>query len=110
MSMVDNIFAQAAQQQCDFYNRIAEYKEKEAVYDLVAAKQIQENTLLIKRNIEQHLRPSMTLQIALMRSPDSEWIAAYGDCQAAGPTPDLACQAFDILWTKGSDTQLGELT
>lgn len=110
MSLVDNIFAQAAEQQCALYNRIAEYKEKEAGYDLLASKQVHDNTIAVAKSIQQQMRPSMMIRPLITRMADGEWVASYGDCQAAGPTPDLACQAFDVLWVKGSDTQLGELT
>ena len=101
MSLADNIFAQAAQQQVGLYNRIAEYKEQEATYDLVTAKQTYENTLLIKRNIEQQGRPTAVLRPMVTRD-GNEWVAAYYECQGRGPTPELACQSFDAAWLKGN--------
>jgi len=97
MSMIDGIFAHAAQQQTAMYNRIAEYEEARALNDLFVSKQALENVGLVKRQFEQQLRPSIMLRPVITRESD-EWVASYGDLQARGPTPDLAYLAFDSAW------------
>ena len=97
MSMIDGIFAHAAQQQTAMYNRIAEYEEERALSDLLVSKQALENIRLVKRQFEQQLRPSIILKPVITREND-EWVASYGDLQARGPTADLAYLAFDSAW------------
>jgi hypothetical protein len=101
MSLVDNIFAQAAQQQVALYNRVAEYKEQEAAYDLLRAKEMAGNATLMKKQLELQLRPSIVLKPALSRE-GTDWVAIYGDCEGRGPTPELAFQSFDAMWLKGN--------
>lgn len=97
MSMIDGIFAHAAQQQTAMYNRIAEYEEARALNDLLISKQALENVGLVKRQFEQQLRPAVMLKPIITREGD-EWVASYGDVQARGLTPDLAYSAFDAAW------------
>jgi hypothetical protein len=100
MSLADKI-AQAAQQQTELLNQIAEYRKAEAAYSLLAAEQIHKNILLIKRNIEQQARPTLMLRPMVIRDGE-EWVASYYECQGRGPTPELACQSFDAAWLKGN--------
>jgi len=97
MSMIDGVFAHAAQNQVAMYNRIAEYEEARALNDLLTAKQALENVGLVKRQFEQQLRPAIVLRPVLTYE-GGEWVASYGDLQARGPTPDLAYTAFDSAW------------
>jgi len=97
MSMIDGVFAHAAQNQVAMYNRIAEYEEARALNDLFVSKQALENVGLVKRQFEQQLRPAVMLR-PLLTLEGNEWVANYGDLQARGPTPDLAYLAFDSAW------------
>lgn len=96
---IDNIFAFGAQQQVEMYNRIASYKEKQAAHEMLASKVLHENSQLALRHTIQAMRPTMMLRPLVARSDDGGWTATYGECQGSGPTPDLACQDFDIQWT-----------
>lgn len=97
MSLIDGVFAHAAQNQVAMYNRIAEYEEARALNDFLVSKQALENVGLVKRQFEQQLRPSIILRPVITREGD-EWVASYGDLEARGPTPDLAYLAFDAAW------------
>jgi hypothetical protein len=99
---IDNIFAFAAQQQTECYNRIAAYKEKEAAHALLVAKIMHENAQLSLKHTQQALRPTMMLRPNLVREGD-EWVASHYEVQGRGPTPDLACQAFDAAWMGRSE-------
>lgn len=95
---IDDIFAFGAQQQVDCYNRIAGYKEKEAAHAMLVAKIMHENAQLSLKHTQQALRPTMMLRPELTREGDM-WIASYHDVRGTGPTPDIACQDFDAIWT-----------
>jgi hypothetical protein len=97
MSMIDGVFAHAAQNQVAMYNRIAEYEEARALNDLLTARQALENVGLVKRQFDQQLRPAVILR-PLLTLEGNEWVASYGDLQARGPMPDLAYTAFDSAW------------
>ena len=97
-SQIDNIFAFGAQQQCEAYNRIAAYKEKQAAHELLIAQAAHENVQLMVLHTKQNLRPSILVRALVTRDGD-EWVASHGECQGRGPTPDLAYQDFDAKWT-----------
>jgi len=97
MSMIDGVFAHAAQNQVAMYNRIAEYEEARALNDLLTSRQALENLGLARRQFEQQLRPAIVLR-PVLTCESNEWVASYGDLQARGPTPDLAYLAFDSAW------------
>jgi len=97
MSEIDNIFAFGAQQQCEAYNRIAAYKEKQAAHELLTAQIMHENAQLSLAHTKQALRPSLMIRSMLTRDGD-EWVITHGECQGRGPTPDLAAQDFDAKW------------
>jgi hypothetical protein len=97
MSNIDNIFAFAAQQQTEAYNRIAAYKEKQAAHELLTAQIQHENAQLMLQHTKQILRPSIMLR-PLLTQEDNEWVATHADCKGRGPTPDLAYQDFDVNW------------
>jgi len=98
MSEIDNIFSFGAQQQCESYNRIAAYKEKQAAHELLIAQAAHENVQLMLQHTHQNLQPSILMRAQITRDGD-EWVASYGECQGRGPSPDLACQDFDTKWT-----------
>lgn len=97
-SQIDNIFAFGAQQQCEAYNRIAAYKEKQAAHELLIAQAAHENVQLMVLHTKQNLRPSILVRALVTRDGD-EWVASHGECQGRGPTPDFACRDFDTKWT-----------
>jgi len=97
-SQIDGIFAFGAQQQCEAYNRIAAYKEKQAAHELLIAQAAHENVQLMVLHTKQNLRPSILIRALITRDGD-EWVASHGECQGRGPTPDLAYQDFDAKWT-----------
>ena len=97
MSEIDNIFAFAAQQQTEAYNRIAAYNEKQSAHELLAAQIAHENIQLMQKQALQYLRPCIMLKPIVTRDGD-EWVARHGDVEGRGPTPDLAYQAFDAAW------------
>lgn len=97
-SQIDNIFTFGAQQQCEAYNRIAAYKEKQAAHELLIAQAAHENVQLMLLHTKQNLRPSILMRALIARDGD-EWVASHGECQGRGPTPDLAYQDFDAKWT-----------
>ncbi len=109
MSTIENTFLLAAHEQCAHYNRVAEFKEQEAAWEVLAAKlaheraEIDKQTAeLNKRQVENWLRPSVVLRPDLSYDGD-EFVARHGACVASGPTPELAYQAFDRAWIGDTD-------
>jgi len=98
MSNIDDIFAFSAQQQCEAYNRISAYKEKQAAHELLIAQAAHENVQLIVQHTKQNLRPSVLMRVQVSRDGDG-WVATHGECQGHGPSPDSACQDFDTKWS-----------
>jgi hypothetical protein len=97
MSDIDNIFAFAAQQQTEMYNRIAAYKEKQAAHELLTAQVAHESAQLAQQHTKQMLRPSIMMRPHLSRDGD-DWVASHGECQGRGPSPELAYQDFDAVY------------
>lgn len=97
MSEIDNIFAFAAQQQTEAYNRIAAYKEKQAAHELLMAQIQHETVQLAQQHVKQTLRPSLLLRPHLSRDGDT-WVASHGECQGRGSSPELAYQDFDAIY------------
>jgi len=94
---IEEIFAFAAQQQVEMYNRIAAYKEKEAAHQLLTAQIIHKNAQQAAQHTKQIGRPSLLIRPTLTIDGE-EWVATHGACQGRGPTPDLAYQDFDSQW------------
>lgn len=97
MADVDDIFTFGAQQQCEAYNRIAAYKEKQAAHELLTAQVLHEKAQLALTHTKQILRPSLIVRPSLAKDGD-DWIASHGACKGCGLTPDLAFQDFDVNW------------
>ena len=94
---IDDMFAFGAQQQVEAWNRIAAYKEKQAAHELLVAQNMHETSQLALSHAKQSLRPSLIVR-PLLRRNGEEWIAAHGECEGRGLTPDLAYQDFDSSW------------
>ncbi len=97
MGDIDNIFAFAAQQQTEAYNRIVAYKEKQAAHELLTAQLAHENVQLMQKQALQYLRPCIMIKPVVVRDGNG-WVARHGEVEGHGPTPDLAYQAFDAAW------------